>query len=162
MDAPWIDVLISGASGVLGAFVGASAALWMHRREMHAAEAAERKAALVAFYAAVNKLGLFMSVWASLQPNSRFLRAQRVAWRTYGFQKSIVARQWAITDDFWTSSGRARAVATAEELAVVDELENVIGAWPFGEPIPDEWAPAIQKLRSLMENADLPAPPPKV
>lgn len=158
MEATWVLALISGLSGVGGAFIGASAAVWMHRRDIRSAQEAERKAALVGFWASVNKLAGFNDLWARLHPGETFGKEVRLNIRTLGNQGRLIERGWHVQDEFWAASGRAHAVASADELATINRVENVFADWTFGEPMPDAWGPAIQGLRLMIESADLPAP----
>lgn len=158
MDSTWVVALISGLSGVGGAFVGASAAVWMHRREMRSAQEAERKAALVGFWAAVNKVAGFNDLWGRLHPGERFGKDMLLNIRTLGSQGRLIERGWHVHDEFWAASGRAHAVASADELAAISRVEDALADWTFGEPMPDAWGPAIQGFRLVMQSARLPTP----
>lgn len=151
--ADWLVPLIAGVSGVGGAAVGAGAILIVQRREAAERREQERRSALVAFYAATNGFALLYDTWAKLRPKGWFADV-RVGIRTLGFQGLIVQRLFHVSDQFWDASGRARAVASADELAAIDGVELVIADWQIGEPMPEGWAPAIRRLRALLERAE--------
>lgn len=155
--ATWVIALISAAAGVLGAAVGGGALLKIARDDRRERNDQEHTAALVALYAAANRLGLSYQTWSHLQPrrDNRLTRA-RLGIQLVGFDKMILGRFWSAVDDIWLTSGRARAAATLEELKVIDEVESVFGDWTIGKPLPDAWGPAIRSLRALIEGRNVP------
>lgn len=151
--ATWAIALISAAAALLGAAVGGGALLKIARDDRRERRDQEHTAALVALYAAANRLGLSFQMWSDLQPkhDNRLTRA-RLGIQLVGFDKMILNRFWSAADDIWLSSGRARAAATDEERKVIDEVEIVFGDWTIGEPLPEAWGPSIRRLRALIEG----------
>lgn len=151
--ATWGIALVGAAAGVLGAGVGGGALLKIARDDRRERLEQEHTAALVALYAATNRLGLSYQVWSDLQPKrNNLLTRAHLGIQLWGFDKMILSRLWSAVDDIWLTSGRARAAATDEERMVIDELENVFADWTIGEPLPEAWGPAIRRLRLLVEG----------
>ena len=72
-------------------------------------------------------------------PAKRFMQGLKIT----GHVGLIVSRQFAVADAFWRASGRVRSIATTDELKVVDAVEQAVGDWNMGEPMPDEFATAL-------------------
>lgn len=69
-----------------------------------------------------------------------------------GREEFFLNRAWGAFDGYWPASARVRAVATDEELAIINAMDHALGAWEIGAPMPDEWTPAMQRLRLLIET----------
>ena len=152
MDASWVNPLISGAAGVLGAVVGSSATLAVARRDERARREQEHAAAVVGYFAAVNQFAMTYGLLADLLPaDARFLERLRGRLQLDATGELLVKRLFGVTDVMWAASGRIRAIASAEELAAVQAIEDVIVEWQIGTPMPDDWPPAVQRLRELVE-----------
>jgi hypothetical protein len=152
MTNDWLIPVISAASGVGGAAVGASAALWMHRRDATAAQERERRTALVSLWKAVNSFGVMWQGYGLSMPKRQNWFTQ--AWHGIqigGLASLIVQRLWLVMDSVWEATGRFRTVATLEELEVLSEIEDVLATWEIGEPLPEAWGPAVRRLRDLVE-----------
>jgi hypothetical protein len=129
--------------------------MWTHHRGLRAGAEAEHRAALVGFYAAVTGLAGFYAFWAEVQPKRDNLFTQtRLGVQLFGWQRMIVDRLLHVIDQFWIASGRILTVASDEELAVIHDLEALISEWDIGEPLPETWAPAVHRLRRLVEGRD--------
>lgn len=153
MDTGSIVTLIGSVSVLLAALIGASALLITHRRDTASKADAERRAALVAFYAAVCNIALFFEVWASLQSRlPRPLAQLQIAIRTLGHHGRLIDRGFRVVERFWAASGRARTVASPDELAKIHAIEAVIADWRFGDPTPKNWPSAIHDVQLLLER----------
>lgn len=155
MEASWPALLVTGAVGLGGALIGVGGSLLTGNLSDRAHERRERRAALVAYWAAVNSFaGLYLS-WSELMPaDANKLRKLQRGLQLASYTGQIVARLWRVTDELWVASGRLRAFATDAELAAVDQIEGVIGDWQIGTPIPEGWGPAIRRLRLLIEGRE--------
>jgi hypothetical protein len=153
MTNDWLIPLITAGSGVGGAVVGASSAMWMHRRDAVAVQAREHRAALVALWKAVNSFAVMWQGYGLSMP-------KRQNWFTHawhgiqvgGLASPILQRLWLVMDSVWDATGRFRAVATVEELEVLSAIEDVLSGWEIGEPLPEAWTPAVTRLRELVES----------
>jgi hypothetical protein len=146
-----VIVAVVGVAGTLGA-----PAVTERLRRRRATEA-ERRAALVGLWAAANSMGmLYATVGGTLPKRSNWFTQVR-----YGIQMSshanlIIERLLNAADRMWIATGRLRVVARAQELDALNEIEGVFSEWAIGEPLPDAWSPAIQRLRRLLEARGVP------
>jgi hypothetical protein len=146
--------LISGLSGVGGAVVGAGATILVARRSEEAQRRDDHDAAILAFWTAAAR---FASLWnsiADLLPadanilEKKLLQGVRIS----GHTKQLVDRQFVVGDALWEAMGRVRMVATADELDVVNAVEDAVGEWTVGHPMPESFAVALPRLRRLIEG----------
>jgi hypothetical protein len=72
--------------------------------------------------------------------------------RISGHTKQLVDRQFVVGDALWEAMGRVRMVATADELDVVNAVEDAVGEWTVGHPMPESFAVALPRLRRLIEG----------
>jgi hypothetical protein len=150
--AGWINPLISGAAGVFGALVGGGVLLRVARGERQERRENEHRAALSEFWAAVHGFASFVAGYPQ-QSKNPFQQAMTNV-ELHIHEGRILERLNAVTDRFWQADGRLRAVASPDELAVMDDLEGIIGTFKLGEPFPDEaWAKTIPRLRALLERS---------
>jgi hypothetical protein len=151
----WVNPLISAAAGLAGAFIGAGATLRAANREARTAQDREHRDALTSVYAAAFRLGHFYTLQAELMPKDAML----VGWlrntlRVSAHANLLIARFFHLLDAYWVADGRLRAVASREELEALDELENAISNWQIGEPLPESWPIAFQRLRRLVQHQE--------
>jgi hypothetical protein len=159
--AAWPEQLVTGLAALGGAALGAGAVVWTGVHGERRQEERERRSALVDLYAATNAFGYAWSAWAEIHVEGP-LANLRTGARLGGVGGAAFAgRIWTVTDAFWHASGRLRAVAGADELAALDAIEDVIGMWRFGEPMPESFGHAIRQVRALLEKRgdSLPTPP---
>jgi hypothetical protein len=152
VDSTWVIALIGAAAGVGGAAVGGGALLWANRLEAADRREGEHRAALVGLWAAANSLGmLYASVGDTLPKRSDWFSRARYGIQMSGYARMFVERLLDASDRLWKATGNLRTVAMAEELDVLNEIESVFGGWQIGDPLPDGWSPAIQRLRLVLE-----------
>jgi gas vesicle protein len=157
MDPRWLDAVISGASGVggalIGGVIGARATLAVARRQEGERERQERGAALAGSFAAVNQFATTYATLSDLLPEgaSLYQRLQTQIQRLGARDDMIIQRLFGVTDALWAASARVRAVATDEELKRINAVEDVIGDWQVGRPMPDDWSGRIQALGEVLQ-----------
>jgi hypothetical protein len=145
--------LISGLSAVGGALVGSGSTLLVARR----AEAAQRRRdhddAILSFWTAVASFGSLWSSLAELLPaDANRLNKLRQGVQLSSYGRELVDRQFSVTDAVWRAMGRVRMVATASELRVASAVEEAIGDWQVGHPMPESFGEALRNLRLLVES----------
>jgi MFS family permease len=147
----WLDLLITALAALGGAVIGAGTVIWSAVRAEHTERQRERRDALVGFYAAANSFALMWDTWAAMQIKGP-LGKLRLGIRMAGMTGTFLARLWQVADGFWQASAQARASATREELEAVEAVESVIAEWRFGERTPEDWGPAIRRVRAVLER----------
>ena len=70
---------------------------------------------------------------------------------------NLLRQLFAVTDASWEASARLRAVASMNELVVVDRIESLIRDVKFFEPAPADWPAAMTAFRELMRAAEVKA-----
>lgn len=152
MDAAATQAIIAGLSGVGGAIIGAGATILADRRAQASVRAREHDDALVGFWAAA---AAFAHLWGSvsdlLPADSNLLEKLLQGVQLGGHVTQILERQFAVSDRLFTAMGRVRLLATRDELEVINAIEDAIGEWSIGHPMPDSFRDALPKLRRVIE-----------
>lgn len=153
MGTTALVALISGLSGVGGAVVGSSSTLFVARRADAAQRRRDHDDAILSFWTAVASFGALWSALAGVIPAdsnaiAKFLQGLQLG--SYG--RLLVERQFSVGDAVWHAMGRVRMVATADELRVASAVEDAIGEWQVGHPMPESFGDALGKLRRLVES----------
>jgi hypothetical protein len=145
--------LISGLSAVGGALVGSGSTLLVARRADEAQRKRDHDDAILSFWTAVASFGALWTTLAAILPaNSNPIEKFRQGMQLSSYGRQLVDRQFSITDAVWHAMGRVRMVATASELRVASAVEDAIGEWQVGHPMPESFGEALRNLRLLVES----------
>jgi hypothetical protein len=148
-DAAWVNPLISALAGLIGALIGGGAVLLAGHLERKERRQVEHSAAVARYWGAVNGYATTLAMLAS--PAGVVGRIElRLEQRRHGGR--LIDRMLASSDAFWQAGGTLRAVATPEDMDAIRAIETVIGAWDVGDPVPEDWASAINLLRLRLES----------
>jgi hypothetical protein len=160
MEPTWIDPVISGVAGLVGAGVGAVTTLRAVRIQQRREERRETVAALAAYLQAADQL--FSEMISIPRPTlnrldraldsvvTRLLGQAGIYWLVRLFQRVVVGRRWHdLEDRFFAASARLWLIAPQDIQETMRKVEGTIATWSES---PEEgrvatWRELRQELR---------------
>jgi hypothetical protein len=131
-----VQLIVGGATGLVGALIGAGAALWVYRADRRARDRDELVAALQTF---ATSLDVVVGELRRNAPPRRWLRRASVAvdktlpelgWLAGPLIEMLWPRTTAISDQLLVAVNRLIAVAPQHTLAEAEEAGKLIASWP--------------------------------
>jgi hypothetical protein len=140
MDGSWVDPVITGVAGLVGAVVGAGATLLAMRTQQRREDDREKVAAFAAYLQAADQLFSEMLSIPTVTLNrldrtldtvvTRLLGRAGVYWLVRLLQRGLVGRRWHdLEDRFFAASARLWLIAPEEIQETMIKVERTIGLW---------------------------------